>query len=126
MWFEGIDMLTQQSMVYFAPRPWQGLWRNRHQLMHLFSRHGNKVLFVEGRNHLRPTVEAWRNGQIGPADLKRPLLQKVNDNLYSFYYPLWAPVTGQKPLGWITQKARSLCIRNALQQLGMAQPIVWF
>jgi glycosyltransferase involved in cell wall biosynthesis len=119
-------MLTQQSMVYFAPGPWQGLWRNRHQLTNLFARHGNKVLFVEGRGYMRSALAAWRSGAIDSADLKQPLLQKIADNLHVFRYPVWTPVSGQMAIGWITQKFRSMLLRNALQQLEMTEPIVWF
>ncbi|MCC6454718.1 MAG: glycosyltransferase [Caldilineaceae bacterium] len=119
-------MLTQQSMVYFAPGPWHGLWRNRHQLMSLFARHGNKVLFVEGRSHLRPALAAWRSGKIGAAEIRQPLLQKITENLYSFHYPVWAPISGRMPVSWMTQKARSLALRTALRRLQMEQPIVWF
>ncbi len=113
-------------MVYFAPGPWHGLWRNRHQLMHRFASHGNKVLFVEGRTYLRSTWAVWRNGAIDAAELHQPLLQEVADNLYVFHYPMWIPVSGRMPIGWLTQKFRSLLLRNTLLQLDMQQPIVWF
>jgi hypothetical protein len=119
-------MLTGQSMIYFAPGPWQGLWRNRHQLMHRFARAGNRVLFVEGRNYLRSTLAAWRNGEIGAAEWQEPPVQEVDDNLFVFRYPLWMPVSGRLPLGWITQRLRALHLRKTLASLGMAAPIVWF
>ena len=119
-------MLHNQSMVYFAPGPWHGLWRNRHQLMHRFARHGNKVLFVEGRTHLRSTIAAWRSGTLHLDDFKQPTVEQVAENLYVFRYPLWAPVSGKYPAGWLTQRARTSYLRRTLQQLGMEQPVVWF
>ena len=119
-------MLTQQSMVYFAPGPWHGLWRNRHQLMHRFARHGNRVLFVEGRTHLRSTLAAWRSGVLDSADFKQPLLQEVEENLFVFHYPVWAPVSGRLPVGWLTKRCRAFYLRQALQTLNMQHPVVWY
>ena len=116
-------MLTQQAMVYFAPGPWAGLWRNRHQLMHLFARHGNRVLFVEGRGHLRQTLAAIRTGQAG---LTTARIEPVADDLFVFRYPVWTPISGHPQLGWMTQKLRTILLRHALAELGLARPIVWF
>lgn len=119
-------MLTQQSMVYFAPGPWHGLWRNRHQLMHLFARHGNRVLFVEGRRHLRQTVAAVQRGQLGRAELTAPAVEQVADQLFVFRYPAWAPISGQQPLGWMTRQVRRRALHRVLRRLEMEAPIVWF
>jgi glycosyltransferase involved in cell wall biosynthesis len=119
-------MLTAHSMVYFAPGTWAGLWRNRHQLMHLFARHGNKVLFVEGRSHLRNSVGAWQRGAVGRQALAAAPLQRIDDNLYVLRYPLWMPISGQRALGWMTQQLRARLLRQTLQRLEMAAPIVWF
>jgi glycosyltransferase involved in cell wall biosynthesis len=94
--------------------------------MHLFSRHGNTVLFVEGRQHLRSTLAAWRSRTIGPDDFKQPLLQMPHPNLFVFRYPVWTPISGQLPLGWATKRFRSLLLRKTLRQLQMNRPIVWF
>ena len=45
-------MLEGHNLVYFSPEKWDGLWRNRQQLMSVFARK-NRVLFVEGRLFLR-------------------------------------------------------------------------
>jgi glycosyltransferase involved in cell wall biosynthesis len=118
-------MLTGQNLVYFAPEPWDGLWRNRQQLMSVFSRK-NKVLFVERRLNLRRTLAGCRRGDLGPSDLHRPSLWQISENLFVFRYPVWAPISSRFPLGQFTRMLGRLSLRNALRKLQMSQPIVWF
>jgi glycosyltransferase involved in cell wall biosynthesis len=113
------------SMIYYAPEKWDGLWRNRQQLMSRFARQ-NKVLFVEPRLHLRPTMTGLRRGSLGWSDLRRPTIRPISDNLYVFRYPVLAPVSGQLPLKQMARTIRRLALRRALRQLNMTQPIVWF
>jgi glycosyltransferase involved in cell wall biosynthesis len=117
------NVLKGYDFVYFAPEKWDSLWRNRQQLMSIFSRH-NKVLFVERRLHLRPTLTGWRRNEWGLADLRRSSIEQISENLYVFRYPLWAPVWGR--FDHVTRLIRQFMVRNALRELGMSQPIVWF
>jgi len=116
-------MLTGHNLVYFAPGKWDGLWRNRQQLMSIFAQH-NKVLFVERRLHIRPTLAGLRRGDLGLSDLRRPSIRHIQGNLYVFRYPMWAPVCGR--LDQLSQRIRRLSLGNALRKLRMSQPIVWF
>ena len=118
-------MLEGKSLIYFSPGTWDGLWRNRHQLMSVFARH-NKVLFVERRYHLRPMLAAFRRGDLELSDLRRPSLRRISDNLSVFGYPVWAPISGRSPLKQLTRTVRRLSIQKALRRLQMSQPIVWF
>jgi glycosyltransferase involved in cell wall biosynthesis len=118
-------MLTGCDLIYYAPGKWDGLWRNRQQLMSVFARH-NKVLFVESWRHLRPTLAAFREGDLGRSDLRRSPLRQISENLFVFRYPVWAPVSGRSPLRDLTRIVRRLAIRDALRRLGMSRPIVWF
>lgn len=118
-------MLTGQSIIYFAPGKWKGLWRNRQQLMSIFAR-CNRVLFVERRPYLRPTLADWQRGRLTLADLQQPLVRKVADNLFVFHYPYWVPVSGRFPLKQLIRAARQFLLQRALNQLDMSQPIVWF
>jgi glycosyltransferase involved in cell wall biosynthesis len=118
-------MLTGHNFVYFAPGKWDGLWRNRQQLMSVLARQ-NRVLFVERRLHLRPTLAGFRRGDIGPSDLCRSPIQQISENLFVFRYPIWAPISGRFPLHQLTRIVRRLSVQNALRNLQMTQPIVWF
>lgn len=114
-------MLSGHSLIYFAPEPWDGLWRNRQQLMSIFARH-NRVLFVEPRLHLRPTWVRFRRGELA----RRASLRHIADQLYVFRYPLYAPISGRAPLSQWTRWIRRCALQNALRRLNMEQPIVWF
>jgi len=115
-------MLEGYSLVYFGPEPWDGLWRNRHQLLSVFAR-ANKVLYVEPRVSLRPTMRAiWRERRPG---LKWPLCEEVQSNLFVFHTPRLAPVSGNQLLAALTRSTRHILLRKTLHQLGMHKPIVW-
>jgi glycosyltransferase involved in cell wall biosynthesis len=118
-------MLTGHNFVYFAPGKWDGLWRNRQQLMSVLARQ-NRVLFVERRLHLRPTLAGFRRGDIGPSALCRSPIRQISENLFVFRYPTWAPISGRFPLHQLTRIVRRLSVQNALRKLQMTQPIVWF
>jgi glycosyltransferase involved in cell wall biosynthesis len=118
-------MLTGHNIVYFAPETWDGLWRNRQQLMSVFARQ-NRVLFVEPRLHLRPTLTGFRRRSLGPSDLFSPSVRQISNNLFVFRYPIWAPISGRFPSKQLTRTVRRIFIRNALRKLKMSQSIVWF
>lgn len=116
-------MLEGHSLVYFGPEPWAGLWRNRHQLMSVFSRN-NKVLYVEPRAHLRPAARAiWGERSLG---LGRPLCETVQSNLTVFHTPRLAPISGNPLLATLTRSVRHHLLHKALARLGMCKPIAWF
>lgn len=118
-------MLTDQSILYFAPEPWDGLWRNRQQLMSIFARR-NKVLFVEEHPYLRRALDHWRRGRAtaGPGG-RRAALRRLSDNLAVLRYPSWAPVNNTFPLATITRAVRCFYLATAMHKLGMSQPILW-
>lgn len=118
-------MLADHSFIYFAPEPWDGLWRNRQQLMSVFARQ-NLVLFVEPRLHFRPTIAAFRRGELRPASLFEPLVRQVAEKLFTFRYPVWAPISGHPLLDRPTRTLRRLALKRAMDQLGLSQPVVWF
>jgi len=118
-------VLEGYDFVYFSPGPWEGLRRNRHQLMSIFACQ-NKVIFVERRWHLRPTLAAFRRGELTVSDLHRPALRQISNGLFVYHYPMWAPISGRFPLSHLTKAIRRAAIRRALRRLCITQPIVWF
>lgn len=117
-------MLTGHNIIYFGDN-WDGLLRNRQQLMSVFARQ-NRVLFVEVAPYLRPTLDGFRRGDLRLSDLLRSSVWQLSENLFVFRYPLWAPVSMQFPLRQLTKIVRRLSLRNAARKLQMSQPIVWF
>ncbi len=116
-------MLEDDSLVYFGPEPWDGLWRNRHQLLSVFARR-NRVLYVEPRAHLRPAIRAaWNERSLG---LRKPLCEEVRGNLFVFHTPRLAPVSGNRLVATLTRAVRHRLLRGTLRRLGMDRPIAWF
>jgi hypothetical protein len=118
-------MLTGHSLVYFAQGPWNDLWRPQHQLVSVFAQQ-NKVLYVERRPYLRPTVAGFHRGELGGQDLHRPALKKVSENLYLHRYPLWAPASGTFPLNQLSRAVMRYSLNRSMRTLGMSDPIVWY
>jgi glycosyltransferase involved in cell wall biosynthesis len=115
-------MLEGLSIIYFAPGEWDELWRGRHEVASIFARY-NKVLFVERRPYLRPTLRAFRNGDLKMSALRVPALQQISEKLFVFRYPVWAPLSGRFPLNWLTKVIRRISLQNALRKLRMSNPI---
>lgn len=118
-------MLEGHHLVYFGVEAWDGLLRPRQQLMSIFAQR-NRVLFVEGRLHLRPILTGFRRGNLSLAHLRRPSLRQLSENLFVFRYPLWAPISGRFPLKQFTRSIRQWTLNNVLRHLNMSHPIVWF
>ena len=47
--------LEGETIVYFGPEPWEGMWRNRHQLMSRLAAN-NRVIYVEPAHNIRPAL----------------------------------------------------------------------
>ena len=118
-------MLSGYDLVYYAPGKWDELWRDRHEIATILARQ-NKVLFVERRRHLRPTVAGFRRGELGRADLSGPSVRQIAKNLFVFRYPVWAPQSGRFPLSWFNRMVRRRSLQRALRKLQMSQPVVFF
>jgi len=118
-------MLTGHSLIYFAPREWDGLWRNRHQLMSVFARH-NKVLFVERQLYLDQTLAALRQGKLELSDLYRSPVRQISENLFVFRYPVWGALVGRPLFKQLTRTIRRFSLQNTMRKLQMSEPIVWF
>jgi hypothetical protein len=93
--------------------------------MSVFAR-SNKVLYVERRHFLRPTLRALWRGELGWNDVSRPALEQVASNLYIHRYPVWAPVTGAFALKDLTRALTCASLRRSMRALGMSDPIVWY
>jgi len=118
-------MLSGQTFVCFAPERWNGLWRNRHQLLTRFARH-NLVLWVEPRPYLSEAMHAVRTQRLDEHTLAWPQPQPIQDGLFVYRDPLWLPLSGRTPLRQLTAWGRSAALRAAVRRLGGDQPpILW-
>ena len=109
-------MLEGHDLVYFSPGQWDGLWRNRHQLMSIFGRK-NRVLWVERRPHRRVSQQGEQPQRLLGS------VRHISDHLYVFSYPAWAPVSGRTPLKELTRAVRRMAIGKALQTVQMVPPV---
>jgi glycosyltransferase involved in cell wall biosynthesis len=117
-------MLTGHNLIYFGPGPWQGLWRNRHQLMTRFA-HCNRVLYVEPPLHLRPAVRQFLTEQASWRALRCPRIYQAWSGLYIYRSPAFAPISGRFPLSSLTRTLRRTSLLRALRQLEIQRPIIW-
>ena len=117
-------MITNETIICFAPDPWSGLWRNRHQLMTRLARR-NTVLYVEPRRYLWETLRQFRDGRLRLADLRKPLLERHASGLWIYHDPYYAPFAGRLSGGALTAKVRREAMRRALHKLNAGRPILW-
>ncbi|MDH7489588.1 MAG: glycosyltransferase [Anaerolineae bacterium] len=116
-------MIAGETILCFAPDPWDDIWRNRHQIMSRLARQ-NLVIYVEPRPYLRQVWAGLRSGAIRPLR-SRPRLRKALDNLYVYTPPLWAPISGREPPASLFGCLRRWDLRAAMRRLGAGRPILW-
>lgn len=121
-------MLEGYDLVYFGPEKWEGLWRNRHQLMSRFAQR-NRVLYVEPKFYLNQVRRQWREGCLHWRDLwqdvQRNRVAKAGDNLYIYRSPLFVPVSGRYPLDRASWALWRGLLKSTMRKLGFDEPIVW-
>ncbi len=109
-------MLSGETIIYFGPEPWKGLWRNRHQLMSRFAEH-NDVYYVEPPTNIRDCLKPGRPGKLFTRDASGVTI---------IHGVRWLPLTGRPPF-------RNLSIRLFLAAVALVtgtvfrrRPIVWY
>lgn len=117
-------MIRGYDIVCCAPDPWHSIWRNRQQIMSLLAE-ANRILFVEPRAYLRPTLAAFWRGEWGLRDLARSSVEPVRPGLWRFQYPVYAPISGRYPLSLWTYRLQVRALRRAMQGLGFSRPLLW-
>jgi glycosyltransferase involved in cell wall biosynthesis len=109
-------MLSGETIIYFGPEPWEGLWRNRHQLMSRFARE-NDVYYVEPPTNVRDCLNPGRRSKLFTRDVT---------GVTVIHGVRWLPLIGRVPL-------RDVSIRLFLGVIGLItrtafgrkKPIVW-
>ncbi len=116
-------MIAGETILCFAPDPWDDIWRNRHQIMSRLARQ-NLVIYVEPRPYLRQVWAGLRRGAV--RSLRgRPRVRKAMKNLYVYAPPIWAPISGREPLASLFGRLRRWDLQAAMRRLGAGQPILW-
>jgi len=125
---EETEMLKGHSIVYFGPSKWDGMWRNRQQLMSRFAQ-CNRVMYVEPVVYLKSLRHQLRQGYFNKVGFWKTLLKRrvrrVSTNLYIYKSPVFIPIAGRFPLDKITWWAWKLLLKSAMRRLGFQRPIIW-
>lgn len=117
-------MISHDSIVCFAPDPWQDLWRNRHRLLSVFAK-ANRVLYVEPRKWARSILKGLRARTIRPRDFFGRRVEEVRPNLFVYKDPLFLPRLSMRGAGRAIDALRFCLLRRVLRRLGMERPILW-
>ena len=117
-------MLEGENILCFSPDPWGSIWPDKSQIMSILARR-NRVLYVEPELHFRPTLRKVARGEIGSSHLWRRRVSWIQDGLYVYHPPVFAPISGHVLLGPITQALRFGLLRRTLRHLEMSEPILW-
>ena len=123
------EILSGHSIVYFGPGKWDGLWRNRHQLMSRFARF-NKVMYVEPLVYLNQLRHQYLyRGPSGWKELIRLAMQNRLEigpnNLYIYRSNPFLPISGRFPFDKITLWAWKSRLKITMKKLGFSKPIIW-
>lgn len=115
--------------MYFGPGRWDGLWRNRHQLMVRFAR-SNKVMYVEPSFNLRSVLDQYnpvRKGWFsGLQALTQPIIRQPHPNLYIYRPPIYSFIVSRYGLHHITWWFWRRLLKYQMRKLGFTRPIIWF
>jgi len=125
---DDFEMIEGHSIIYFGPEKWEGMWRNRHQLMSRFARK-NKVMYVEPLYSLYRLRKQMGRGVPGILEslkcLRKKRVTKESENLYVYHSPIWVPIIGRFPLNKISWCLWNLLFRNTMRALAFSKPIIW-
>jgi len=119
------DLIERETIIYFGPEPWAGLWRNRHQLMSRLATH-NDVWYVEPPTLLRDLLGlSRRRGGNTPRPRTR-LFSQDDSGVRVFHSPWWLPYIGRDPFRnislWFFLKALSIATGSGKSR----RPVVWY
>lgn len=121
-------MLRESNIVYFGPGKWNGMWRNRHQLMSRFAPQ-NRVIYVEPIFSIHKLRKQLRQGYRGISeiwhDARHAGVTKAADNLYIYHSPAYIPISGRFLLDKITWWLWNLRFKRTLRTLCFSKPIIW-
>ncbi len=109
-------MLSGETIIYFGPEPWQGLWRNRHQLTSRFAKH-NDVYYVEPPTNIRDCLRPGRRSKLFTRDATGVTI---------VHGPRWLPVTGRAPFKRLSIRLFLFAVALVSGTAFGKKPIVWY
>ena len=112
------------GFVYLGLSPWEGMWKNRHQLMSRFAAQ-LPVLYVEPWQRLRRLRRSPPRLSELVADAKTPLVDVREGGVRVFRSPAWLPVSGSSRTRRATLGLWLRRVRRAAQACGIRYPVLW-
>jgi len=110
-------MLQGETIIYFGPEPWDGLWRNRHQLMSRLATQ-NDVWYVEPPVNLRHLFS-------GRTRTRTRLFSRDATGVRIFHSPWWLPLTGRAPFKNISIRIFLTVLSLVARTSKRRRPIAW-
>jgi len=118
------NRLENQSIICFAPDPWDSMWRNRHQIMSRLSR-TNKVLYIEPKTYtFRQGLGLLKKSLISRS-LQNERLKHITNDLWVYQHPSWGVNSRWPILNQLGFRLRIFAIRHVMKKLQMKSPILW-
>lgn len=114
------DVLKGETIIYFGPEPWSGMWRNRHQLMSRLAG-ANDVWYVEPPARVRQRAD--RSGR-GSRGIQTRLISRDESGVRIFHGPWWLPLTGREPFKRASIRLY-LAVLSRAAGLRSRRPVVW-
>jgi len=112
------------GMIYLAMSPWDGMWKNRHQLMSRFAQ-TMPVIYVEPPIRLkRLRRKNWLSGSTWQG-FSQPKCYQVNSGLHVFKQSNWLPVSDSKRLASFTKRRWLNALKSSINRAGIEKPILW-
>ena len=112
------------GMIYLGMSPWEGMWRNRHQLMSRFAE-SIPVLYVQPAQKLKKLRREGRPLQRIMGSIGRPAAERLGRNLGVFRSREYHLVSGFGVLGTVTEGRWYRAVTNAARNMGIRYPILW-
>jgi len=120
-------VIKDHNIIYFGPEKWEGMWRNRHQLMSRLATL-NKVIYVEPRitlRRLRRLLSDKKKRKELFREYKRSRVRRISNNLFVYESPWFVPIFGRSPFRNLSWWIWRSIFKRDLNKLKYIKPIVW-
>ncbi|MBI5098011.1 MAG: glycosyltransferase [Nitrospirae bacterium] len=122
------NIIENQSIICFAPDPWDTMWRNRHQIMSRLSLK-NKVLYIEPnmydvRQGIMQGIGLFEKSWTGRS-LQNGRLKHITNGLWVYQHPYWGVNSRWPVLKQLGRRLRVSAIHHVIRKLQMNAPILW-
>jgi uncharacterized SAM-binding protein YcdF (DUF218 family) len=119
-------MIKNKNIICISSIDWDFIWQGHQEIMSIFAKNGNCVLFIENTGVRPPTfkdiprikkrITNWLKGVKG--------FRKVADNLY-VYSPLILPFPYSRIAKWANKFLMLKALRNWTDIMKFDNPIIW-